>query len=105
MSDALEQLLKQRLAQLPAVQADEAFVVAVGQRIHRHRRSLQGIYAAIAVLCAGSVLLLAPLLMRLAATVSTAPVVAQPLLQWAFTSVPMGLAAAAVVIGWAWRRA
>lgn len=105
MTDALDELLKRRLAQLPAVAADETFVAAVGQRITRHRRTVRLTYAAITVLSAATVLQLSPLLMQLAATIATAPVVAQPLLQWAFTSVPMGLAAAAAVIVWTWRRA
>lgn len=103
MTDPSDDLLKRRFAQLPAVPADEAFVLGVRQRIDRHRRSLQALYAVIAVLCSGSLLLLAPLLQRLAETVSTAPMRVQPTLQWAFTSVPLGLAAAAVVIVWAWR--
>lgn len=105
MSEGLDDLLKRRLAQLPAVPAEEAFVVAVGQRIRRHRQRLQWIYAAVGLFAAGSLLLLAPQLMQWAQTVSTLPVAAQPLLQRAFTSVPMGMVAAAVVIAWAWRRA
>jgi len=104
MTDRLDDLLKRQFAQLPAVPADEAFVAAVGQRIARHRRAVRLTYAVIAVLSAATVLQLSPLLMQLAETVATAPVVAQPFLQWAFTSVPMGLAAAAAVIVWTWRR-
>ena len=105
MTDPLDDLLKRRFAQLPAVPPDETFVAAVEQRMKRHRQSLRAVYAVIAVLGAASLVLLAPLLQRLAQTVSTAPALVQPTLHWAFTSVPMGLAAAAAVIVWTWRRA
>lgn len=105
MTDRLDDLLKRRLAQLPAVPADEAFVVAVRQRVVAHRRRLQAVYGCIAVLSLAALWLVSPWLLRLATTVSSAPLQAQPMLQWAFTSIPLGLVAAAAVILWAWRRA
>lgn len=105
MTDPLDDLFKRRLAQLPIVPADEAFVVAVRRRVATHRRSLRLVYGAVALLAAAALVPLAPLLQRLAMAVGNAPLQAQPLLQWAFTSIPLGLVAAAAVILWAWRRA
>lgn len=105
MTDPLDDLLKRRLAQLPTVPADEAFVVAVRWRVLAHRRRLQAIYGCVAVLSLAALWVLSPWLQRLAMAVGSAPLQAQPLLQWAFTSIPLGLVAAAAVILWAWRRA